>query len=255
MNDTKQRGKRMTKTHRSSEKQIQQNLKRAKRYFIQKINTNFGGSDYCAHLTYASWDRPDTKEAADRDLENFLRKLKRECKKQKLDPLKYVAVMEYGETADGKMKNIHFHVILSGQLPREFIEESWRARRRKGEKKGRRRGMINVDRLQPDEYGLEALARYLTKKKGILDEKKWHCSKNLKKPTIRKNDYKYSHRKLETLAGQTDCPVVWQQLYPGYLLTEAVSTYSQEGGWHITVKMRRDRFAKNRYTGHAARSE
>ena len=102
-------------------------------------------------------------------------------------------------------------------------------------------GMINVDKLQPDEFGLQALALYLTK--GLTGKKKWHPSVNLKKPVVKKNDYKYSRRKLIELSQLTDCNSVWQKLYSGYLLTEASAVYTEERGWVIHVKMRRDKSA------------
>lgn len=239
--DNKKRGKRGKKVNKSLKKQIALNLKNSRRYFYMKLNSNFGEGDYCVHLTYASRCRPKTLEEAKRHVDNFIRALNRELKKQELPNLKYMGSTENGTNPDGSPKNIHHHIVMDGRLPREFIEDKWRARRRKGEKKGRRYGYVNVDRLQVDEeYGLMALGYYMTKQKGAVNQHKWFCSKGLKEPVIRKNDYRFSHRKVENLSGMTDCPEVWEKLYPGYLFTDAVATYSDAAGWRITVKMRRD---------------
>jgi hypothetical protein len=53
------------------------------------------------------------------------------------------------------------------------------------------RGRKQTRRLQPDDYGLEGLARYVTK--GPASEtngKKYTCSKNLDKPKITISDTK-----------------------------------------------------------------
>jgi hypothetical protein len=151
--------------------------------------------------------------------------------------MKYIVVTEYRVKDDGKPTRIHHHIIMDGRLDREAIEDTWRMRRRKGEKEGRPMGTINVDRLQPDEYGLEALSMYLTK--GLTGHKRWHPSQNLKKPVVKKNDYKWSRKKLMKMADQTDCHELWEKLYPGYKVSKCSSTYGDELGWAINIRMHR----------------
>ena len=238
MADMRERG-RKDREKKSTMKQIRQNEKNARRYFIQIVNTNFSHGDYCVHATYNRKHMPASVEEAERNVQNYVRRIKNRRRKLGIAAaMKYIIVTEYRTKADGTPTRIHHHIIMDGAMDRDEVGSLWRDRRRKGEKQGAPIGTINVDRLQPDEFGLEALARYLTK--GLTGQKRWHPSQNLEKPIIRKNDYNFSRRKLIQLAGMTDCPDVWQKLYPGYLLTQAQATYSDEAGWHITVKMRKD---------------
>ena len=239
MADMRERG-RKEKGKKSSLKQIKQNEKNARRYFTQLVNTNFGKNDYCIHATYNRAHMPETVEEAEANVKKYIRRIKNRRNRLGIEaPLKYIIVTEYRTKEDGSPTRIHHHIIMDGAMDRDEISELWRDRRKKGEKQGATIGVVNVDRLQPDEYGLEALARYLTK--GLTGKKRWHPSKNLEKPIVKKNDYKFSRRKLVELSGMTDCPDIWEKLYPGYTLTEAKSAYSDEAGWHITVKMRRER--------------
>lgn len=248
------KGKSDKRKNASTMKQIAQNNKNARRYFTQLVNTNFGENDFCIHATYARACMPSTVEEAEKNVTNYMRRIKARRKKECLPSPRYIIVTEYRTKEDGRPTRIHHHIIMDGMLDRDIVADLWRAPRKKGEHKGRKLGMVNVDKLQPDEYGLEALARYLTK--GLTGKKKWHPSKNLKKPVVRKNDYRYSRKKLISLTGQTDCPDVWQKLYPGYLLTEARAIFTTDAGWHITVKMRRDiTYAKNHNSRHSSRAE
>ncbi|WP_302360324.1 hypothetical protein [uncultured Megasphaera sp.] len=238
MTDFKERG-RKEKKEKSSLKQIKQNEKNSRRYFTQVVNTNFGEQDYCVHATYNRQHMPTSVEDAEANVRKYIRRIKNRRKRLGIKaPMKYIIVTEYRMKQDGSPTRIHHHIIMDGAMNREEVSELWRDRRRKGEEKGAAIGVINIDRLQPDEYGLEALARYLTK--GLTGKKRWHPSKNLEKPVIKKNDYKFSRKKLIELSGLTDCSDVWEKLYPGYRLTEAKAAYTDEAGWHITAKMRQE---------------
>lgn len=249
MADMRQRG-RKERGRRSSIKQIKQNDKNARRYFIQLVNTNFGKQDYCVHCTYDRFHMPATVADAEQQVKNYIRRMQYKRKKAGLPSVKYIIVTEYRTKENGTPTRIHHHIIMDGLLDRDSVEMLWRDRRKKGEAQGRPIGVVNVDKLQPDEFGLEALGRYLTK--GLTGQKRWHPSENLEKPVIRKNDYAVSRRKLVALSEMTDCPEVWQAICPGYLLTEAKAAYTEEAGWHITVKMRRNRYAAIHRTDNAA---
>ena len=67
-----------------------------------------------------------------------------------MDDLKYIYVIEF-ENGEGRKKTrVHHHVIMSG-MNRDAAERLWT------------NGWANTRRLQPDEYGLEAPARYIVK--------------------------------------------------------------------------------------------
>lgn len=233
--DMKCRG-RKRKEKRSSHKQENLNDKNARRYFIQKLNTNFGADDY--HVTVTYKNVPETIEEAEKTVNNFLRRISYHRKKSNLPALKYIVVTESRENKIGKPIRIHHHIVMNGGISRDEIENLWRERRKKGEKKGKSIGFVNVDRLQPDEFGLEALGRYLTK--SVNGRQRWRPSRNLKEPVVKKNDYRYSRRKVEQFAQAADNWALWEKQYPGYRLTNCNAEYRDETGWSIYIKMRRD---------------
>ena len=105
-----------------------------------------------------------------------------------------------------------------GGLDRDVVEELWRKRKRKGQKKGDRIGYCNADRLQADENGIAALCTYLVKQAG--GKKRWSSSHNLKKPTSRANDGKYNRRQIEKWAKEKPGRAFWEKKYPGWTLTD-----------------------------------
>ena len=100
-------------------------------------------------------------------------------------------------------------------------------------------GFVNCDRLQPNENGIEGLVNYINKrKKGC---KKWSTSMNLKKPKVRKNDSKYSYRKVCTLAKTPEDKEYWRKVYKGYEPTKIDFQYNDYTGWSVYLKMRKVR--------------
>jgi hypothetical protein len=232
-------GRRAKKEKVSAPKQKNLNDKNAKRYFIQLANTNFGEEDFHVSVTYSPKYKPDTIEEAEKEAANFLRRIAYQRKKQKLPPLKYILVTEYAtKKNDQKPIRIHHHFFVNGGLPRDTIEDLWRKPRRKGQKKGDKIGYVNADRLQPDDFGLEALARYLMKNPN--GKKRWSCSQNLDKPRRRDNNSKYTRRQVEIMAredsGNTQ---YWLKQYPGWCLTESKPEYNEITGWSIYLKFRK----------------
>lgn len=247
----------------SAPKQKNLNDKRARRYFIQLANANFGPGDFHVSLTYSPGYLPDSEEAAKREAKNFLRRVDRRRKKLGLPPLKYILVTECGiKKATGCPVRIHHHIIMSGGftpdgrelLTRDDLELMWtrervnwkRAERDlKYRQSVRRIGFVNTDRLQPGENGMEALCRYLTK--DPAGKKRWSCSQNLEKPVQTTNDSKYSIRKLEGYAssGAIWDTEFWEKQYPGYTLAGApdmaleVTPPDDVNNWIIFAKLRK----------------
>lgn len=229
VSDVRERGKKMRekKVNLSSADQVRRNKKQALRTFRQKVKTNFTGNDVYLTLTYDTLHRPDSTGAAKKDFHNYVRRVNRRRKKEGLPPAKYMGTIER------KGMNIHFHMIISGGLDRNELEDIWG------------KGLSNASRLRiDDEELMQRLCQYILKE--ARDKEKFEntyiCSRNLAKPKVTKTDWAFTHRKLEELAGMTDCREVWERLYPGYEYIEAASTFSELTGWHITVKMtRRDK--------------
>lgn len=232
-------GTRCRKEKISAPKQRNLNDKNAKRYFVQLLNSNFGWDDLHVTVTYAKANLPDSVEAAEREAANFIRRIGYRRKKQGLGALKYVIVTESVMEGSGeKPVRIHHHIIMNGGLDRDAIEDLWRMPKQKGQKKGKKLGYANTDRLQPDDFGLEALARYLTKRQ--VGKKRWSASQNLIKPWFRKNDGKYSKKTVERMAMmEEEGREFFEKKYPGWMITLIKPEYNEITGWAIYLKLKR----------------
>ncbi|MEG0180076.1 MAG: hypothetical protein RR654_11040, partial [Oscillospiraceae bacterium] len=221
---------------------VQKNLncKNAKRHLVQLVNTNFDKSSIHISLTYNNKFLPKTQESADKYLDLWLRKIKRECKKQNLPNPQYIGVTEYQEKDDSKKQKFvrfHHHVILNCKLSRDELEALWKTGRGKN---AQSLGMTNADRLQPDNNSLEALCNYITKYPNR--KKRWRQSRGLKQPLHKRpNDSKYSHRYIENLCrnGLVNDKEIWRNLYPGWILNDVKPVYSDFTGWSIYAKLRK----------------
>ena len=199
------------------------NEERSRRKLIQLIDANFTEKDYHVTLTYAG--TPPAYEQARKDVKNFLRAVKRKREQRGLDELKYVYTIE--DEQDGKRKRIHIHAIMNGGISREELEQIWG------------QGYANADNLQPDENGLEAIARYITKQQ--KNRRKWARSRNLKMPKVRTSDTKVSNARVRRLA--VDFPnsakEIMEKLYPNYTHTRTIMRFSDVvDGAYIRCVMR-----------------
>ena len=199
------------------------NEERSRRKLVQLIDANFTEKDYHVTLTYAG--NPPSYEQARKDVKNFLRAVKRKREQRGLDELKYVYTIE--DEQDGKRKRIHIHAIMNGGISREELEQIWG------------QGYANADNLQPDENGLEAIARYITKQQ--KNRRKWARSRNLKMPKVRTSDTKVSNARVRRLA--VDFPnsakEIMEKLYPQYTHTRTIMRFSDVvDGAYIRCVMR-----------------
>ena len=200
------------------------NEERSRRRLIQLIDANFTEKDYHVTLTYAG--TPPAYDQARKDVKNFLRAVKRKREQRGLDELKYVYTIE--DEQDGKRKRIHIHAIMNGGISREELEQIWG------------QGYANADNLQPDENGLEAIARYITKQQ--KNRRKWARSRNLTQPKVRTSDTKVSNARVRRLA--VDFPnsakEIMEKLYPQYTHTRTIMRFSDVvDGAYIRCVMRR----------------
>ena len=249
------------KKGKSSQAQKNLNDKRSKRRFVQIANTNFGADDLHISATYNEEHLPITLEEAERNVHNYLDRVKRKMKRETGQDLKYMLVTEYtpedeeGQqlTLEGiedkgtKAVRIHHHIIINGGLSRDDLELMWSKTRinwKKAKDPEYRKnvdylGFVNCDRLQPNENGIEGLVNYINKrKKGC---KKWSTSMNLKKPKVRKNDSKYSYRKVCTLAKTPEDKEYWRKVYKGYEPTKIDFQYNEYTGWSVYLRLRKAR--------------
>jgi hypothetical protein len=217
--------KRSIREKRRRESRVAQqklNNRNAVKRVIRLINTNFDNSDIWATFTYSDDMLPSSEDQAKKDMQNYIRRLKRYIEKEKLDSLKYIYVTEYQEG-----KRIHHHIVMNFK-DRDTAERIW--------KNG---GRTQTRRLQPDDYGLEGLARYITKdSKG---SKRYTCSKNLEKPRIYEAYSKFSKRRAEKIAVNPDgAKELFEKIYKDYIFNDIDIKYSEfVSGCYIYVRLRK----------------
>ena len=180
---------------------------------IRLINTNFTKRDIWMTLTYKT--KP-TEEQAKRDIQNFIRRLKR-----RKGNLKYIYVTETGE------KRIHHHIILNIE-DRDMAEGLWTL------------GRTNARRLQPDDYGLEGLARYITKEKNTAD-KRYTCSRNLDKPIVYEDKTMFTRRDTDKIVrNENKARERFERMYLGYVFRDLIISESVFiSGWYIYVRLQK----------------
>lgn len=210
----------------SREAQKALNNKRAARRFSRLLHCNFGRGDILLTLTYGPGQLKGIEQAR-RDVQNYLRRVKRWRQAHGLPEVKYLAVIEYEDAERPSHRiRLHHHVIMTG-MPRAVAEELWG------------KGRANARRLQPDDSGLEAIAAYLMKDpKG---RKRWTASRNLKKPTVSYNHTRLSRRRVEgMLVGREDVVEVIERMYPGGSI-DCYEAYSSDivAGVYIYARLQR----------------
>lgn len=235
------KGKRGKKKRVSEPKQKNLNDRRAKRYFIQLANSNFGEGDLAVHLTYAPEFLPDTYEEAVKNAINFLRRVAYLRKKRGLPPLKYLLITQIGRKKGGR---IHHHILMNGGLDRDEVESLW-WKVKESKKKKRPAvmyGWANADRLKPNKKGIANMAGYMVQ--DSTGKKHWTQSQNLEKPWYNPpNDKKYSRRQLAKIAklppDSEEYRAFWEKKYKGWELVEVEQQYVEQSGWYFYLTMRR----------------
>lgn len=224
---------RAARTNITPEKQKRLNRQRAERYIAQLADANFTERDVELTLTYKKHHQPDL-ERCQKDVRNFLDRLKRYRKKNGLGDPKYIYVVEGGrEKKSGfGVTNFHCHMMMDGAVDRKTLEEIWE------------NGYANTKQLQPDEdRGLEELAKYMIKESKQTGRRFCH-SRNLKKPLKRTKDSPASNRVVKAIARdiQNEAKEVMERYYPSYKFVECTVYYSDQiDGVYIRCVMRRRR--------------
>ncbi len=211
----------------SREAQKNLNDKNAKKKIVRLVNTNFTKDDLMITLSYTNNHLPKEEEAK-RDIENYIRRLKRRRKKEGLPELKYLYVIEYvNDPSVSKKIRVHHHIIIN-KMDRDIAESVW--------KKGRTDSM----RLQPDDFGLTGIAKYVAK--GLIQGRRWSYSKNLKKPIITRDRTKLTKRKVEKIAKRPDeYQEFFETIYKGkYEYKDCEALYSDRvTGFYLYARMKK----------------
>ena len=230
-----QRGElRRAKSQATREAQKRANDERSRLHLIQLVEANFTEKDVSITLSYEG--QPPEPSRVDKDVRNFLARVKRARAKAGLPDLKYIYSIGGDEmpSAGYSGKRPHVHMIMSGGIGRDQLEKIWG------------KGIANADRLQPRSDGLGGIAVYLTKQKQDRPEKpgarKWRGSRNLKQPVRRSRDARMPNSRVRRIAYdfRNEAAGVMEKLYPGYRLQDCQVRYSDiVDGVYIRCVLRR----------------
>lgn len=227
---------RRAKKQITREAQQRANDERSRLHLIQLVEGNFTEKDVAITLSYDG--AAPEPERVDKDIRNFLARVKRARARLGLDELKYIYSIGGDEmpAAGYSGKRPHIHMILSGGMDRDELERIWG------------KGYANADRLQPRDEGLGGIAVYFTRQKQDRPEKpgvrKWRGSKNLKQPVRRSRDARVPNSRVKRIAHdfRNEAKDVMEKLYPGYVLQDCQVRYSDVvDGVYIRCVMRRRR--------------
>lgn len=213
----------------SSTAQRNLNDKNARKKVVRLMNANFTDKDIWATFTYDEAHRPGTPEEAQKEIQRYIKRVAAYCKKQGLPELKYIYITEFNaDDKDKKKVRVHHHVVMN-LADRDKAEDLWKAGGRK-----------NTRRLQPDDFQLEGLGRYLVK--DPYGKRRWSCSLNLEKPRVFTADSKFpTIRSVEKMLRPELAQAKMKKLYPQFILLEDPHVYvnDQYGGYYIYTRLRK----------------
>ena len=242
-------GRRKAKYKPTSAMQERLNQRNAEKALTRLLNENFNEYDISLTLTYDDKYLPETFEEASRDVDNFLRRLRRLRKKLGLAELKYVRIPGPGR--------IHFHIPMSGGIDDKTLQKLWPY------------GYANAIHFEFNENGIEGHAHYIAKQfeednysgedlLSLLDideetgevmgevsekrrknKKRYTCSKNIIRPQPEERDGRISAARVEEIATiDSSSRSVFEKMYPGYCFVSCQPYYNSEnGGYYLQVKM------------------
>nr|DAF62945.1 MAG TPA: hypothetical protein [Caudovirales sp. ctu3532] len=233
--------KRGKKENVSAPKQKNLNDRRAKRYFVQLANSNFGAGDLVVHLSYAPENLPENEEEALRIVRRFLRRVAYARGVQGLSPLKYLCVTQIGRKKNGTHR-LHHHILMNGGLGRDEVENLWWKEKATKDRQAVLYGWANADRLRPNDTGIAQMAGYMVQ--DSAGKKHWTQSQNLEKPWYgTPNDRRYTRRQLEKVAklpeDSEEFRKFWESKYRGWALLACEKLYNEQTGWYFYLTMRR----------------
>lgn len=211
------------KKGKSREAQINLNNKNARKTITRLLNTNFTKDDLMISLTYDSEHLP-TEDEARRDIQNYIKRIKRYRKRNGLPELKYLYVIEFSNKPSKKIR-VHHHIVMNC-MDRDKAEELWG------------KGFANTRRLEPNDFGLEGVARYIAK--DLQGSRRWSRSRNLKQPKITKCSTRLTLRKVEKMIRNEIYKEVFEKMYKDYIYKDSRTMYSDiSAGFYIYARFKR----------------
>lgn len=222
-------GVRAAKLKPSRAAQQRQNAKDSSRRFCALLECNFGAQDYHLTGTYDIADGPlPDIDRVQRDVRNMILRWQRLRHKAGLDKGRYMYVIE-GAADGSRQQRIHAHVIMAGGLPWETMTGLWQ------------HGRVRVDRLQPDDYGLMGLGRYLSK--DPRGRKRWGASRGLRQPRVVRSNNRISRRDVAAIeVDRYAAREIVARKYPGYMIRDPerdvrISYSPYVSGAYLTIQL------------------
>lgn len=221
---------RAEKVKESREAQKRLNNKNRVKEIVRLMCANFSKKDYILTLSYKDGYLPD-EDRARKDMKNFIARVKRKRKKAGLPPMKYIYVIEFAlEGKKTKKVRLHSHMIMSGGLDRDELEELWG------------KGRCQVRRCQPDDFELTGFAEYIGKMAADKGKHSYAASRNLDKPKVFKSVTKLSRRRfMEIIRSGDERAELLESLYRGAFKYLDSTTYINQyySGFYLYSRMRR----------------
>lgn len=229
-------GRQRARKHARTREAVQKvNDRNARRKFVWMLNGNFGKDDLDMSLTYVG-DPPDLPQVK-KDLQNYLRRLRRLRAKLGLPELKYLYYIHGGHLApDGHPLRVHIHLIVNA-MDRDAAESLWTY------------GTANSRRLRPDNYedGLSSLGHYLTRRVKLerrddeTNVRRWGYSQNLQKPVQVYPRHRMSRKRATLIARDYEqAKRIIEKQFPKYRLLDLQTAYScYMGGAYLYAELRK----------------
>ncbi len=222
------KGRRKPKAKPTPAAQKRVNRRAKENNLIRLLNANFTAKDIAFDLTYRKGEQPETDEQAKKDVQNFLRRLKRYRRAAGLPELKYIAVTERGSRGG----RYHHHLVINGGVELSDLAAIWG------------KGYTKAAPLQFDETGLIAKGKYMTKQS--LYFRSFNASKNLIHPQPTCRDGRLSRRKVQELFESGEDRAEAAKLYEGYRLAEAAEFYNDvNGGYYLELRLYKEQATFN----------
>ena len=217
----KQGEKRAKGVEPTREAQRNLNCANTRKHISRLVHANFTRNDIWVTFNYGHEHMPADLAEATKHIKNYFKRLRRYLKKHGLPALKYIYVTERVENEKTGKVHTHHHIVMN-VADRDVVESLWTLG-----------GRTQARRLQPDvDGGLEGLARYIakpeTKEGNRKGAKTYACSLNLKKPEVRRSDYRLpgtnyrlsKKRVAEMATDENKAIAVLEENYKGYRLAD-----------------------------------
>lgn len=201
----------------TSEIQALLNERHARERLTWLIHANFDKKSTSVTLTYSDGWYPENEKRFEKDISNYIARLKRLYKKAGVE-FKYIVIKAFGE-----LGRCHLHLIVSGGVSREVLESAWKY------------GRSNTRRLEFDECGVIDLSAYLAGQRNV-NKHRWSGSRNLVKPQEKVNEHRYSAKMLKEIMEAGNPQKFFSEVYEGYWLSEfpTIVQNSVNGSYYMT---------------------